>query len=148
MASHSPFQRFKKFAQKVANIGTFDWNIKTGVNMWTPELEAMYGLPIGGFGRTQPAWEALVHPDDRARAVQRVQESFETGTPVEAEWRVIRPDGSVRWRASFASTCAGPLIDRHSLDQMSQPACNIVTGQGNIPGRSESSSQPSGATRS
>jgi PAS domain S-box-containing protein len=83
----------------VANIGTFDWNIKTGVNMWTPELEAMYGLPIGGFGRTQPAWEALVHPDDRARAVQRVKGSFETGTPAEAEWRVIRPDGSVRWLA-------------------------------------------------
>ena len=91
-------ERFR-FAQKVANIGTFDWNVKTGVNMWTPELEAMYGLPIGGFGRTQPAWEALVHPDDRARAVQRVEESFETGTPVEAEWRVIRPDGSLRWLA-------------------------------------------------
>jgi len=44
-------ERFR-FAQKVANIGTFDWNIKTGVNMWTPELEAMYGLSIGGFGRT------------------------------------------------------------------------------------------------
>jgi PAS domain S-box-containing protein len=91
-------ERFR-FAQKVANIGTFDWNIKTGVNTWTPELEAMYGLPQGGFGRTQLAWEALVHPEDRTRAVQRVKESFGTGTPVEDEWRVIRPDGSVRWLA-------------------------------------------------
>src|SRR5215467_1614869 len=88
-----------RFAQKVASIGTFDWNIETGVNTWTPELEAMYGLPQGGFDQTQMAWEKLVHPDDRAHAVQRVKESFETGTPVEEEWRVIRPDGSVRWLA-------------------------------------------------
>jgi PAS domain S-box-containing protein len=91
-------ERFR-FAQKVAGIGTFDWNIETGVNTWTPELEAMYGLPPGGFEGTRPAWEALVHPDDRARAMQRVKESFETNTPVEEEWRVTRPDGSVRWIA-------------------------------------------------
>jgi PAS domain S-box-containing protein len=89
-----------RFAQQVASIGTFDWNIQEGVNTWTPELEAMYGLPPGGFQRTQAAWEALVHPDDRALAVQRVTESFKTEAPVEGEWRVIWPDGSVRWLAA------------------------------------------------
>jgi len=89
-----------RFAQQVANIGTFDWNIQTGVNTWTPELEAMYGLSTGGFPGTQVAWEALLHPDDRARAVQRVTESLETEAPVEEEWRVIWPDGSVRWLAA------------------------------------------------
>jgi PAS domain S-box-containing protein len=88
-----------RFAQQVASIGTFDWNIQTGVNTWTPELEAMYGLPTGGFQGTQTAWEALVHPDDRARAVQRVKESFQTEAPSEAEWRVIWPDGRIRWVA-------------------------------------------------
>ena len=38
-----------KMAQQVAHVGTFEWNIQTGVNKWTPELEAMYGLPTGGF---------------------------------------------------------------------------------------------------
>ena len=86
-----------RFAQKAAGIGTFDWNIETGVNMWTPELEALYGLPPGGFGHTQNAWEDLIHPADRARTLQRVAESFETGSPVEEEWRVVWPDGSVHW---------------------------------------------------
>jgi PAS domain S-box-containing protein len=88
-----------RFAQQTARIGTFDWNIETGVNVWTTELEAMYGLPPGGFPGTQTAWEALVHPDDRQRAVERVTESLETGEPVEEEWRVIWPDGSIHWLA-------------------------------------------------
>src|SRR5579864_7998664 len=45
-----------RLAQQAARIGTFDWNIRTGVNTWTPELEAMYGLPPGGFGGTQTAF--------------------------------------------------------------------------------------------
>jgi PAS domain S-box-containing protein len=86
-----------RFAQRAAGIGTFDWNIETGVNMWTPELEALYGLPPGGFGYTQSAWEDLIYPADRERTLQRVAEGFETGSPVVAEWRVIWPDGSVHW---------------------------------------------------
>jgi PAS domain S-box-containing protein len=91
-------ERFR-FAQRAAGIGTFDWNIQTGINTWTPELEALYGLPSGSFARTQKAWEDLIHPDDRARTLQRVAEGFDAGSPVEEEWRVIWPDGSVHWIA-------------------------------------------------
>jgi PAS domain S-box-containing protein len=85
-----------RLAQQAAQIGSFEWNIKTGRNSWTPELEAMYGLQAGTFPGTQEAWEQLIHPDDRAEAKARVQEAFETGA-FEHEWRVIRSDGSVRW---------------------------------------------------
>ena len=88
-----------RLAQQVASIGTFDWNIQTGVNAWTPELEAMYGLRPGDFPGRQADWENLVHPDDRAGALKRVKQSFETRTPAEGEWRVIWPDGSVHWLA-------------------------------------------------
>ena len=84
-----------RLAQQAANIGAFEWNVQTGVNTWTPELEAMYGLPPGGFARTQPAWESLVHPDDRAAAVALVQQAFDTGAPTEGQWRTVWPDGSV-----------------------------------------------------
>ncbi len=40
-----------KLAQQVSKVGIFELNIQTGVNVWTPELEAMYGLPPGGFAR-------------------------------------------------------------------------------------------------
>jgi len=102
-----------RFAQQAAGIGTFDWNIENGVNTWAPELEAMYGLPPGGFPGTQAAWEDLVHPDDRARAVQLVTKSFEAGTPTRGEWRVVWPDGSVhrlsgRWQV-FKNSVGKPV---------------------------------------
>ena len=84
-------------AQQVAKIGTFEWNIQTGENVWTPELEGMYGLLPGEFGKTKTAWEKLVHPEDRQKAISLVEHSFKTSEPVEGEWRVVWPDGSVHW---------------------------------------------------
>lgn len=90
-----------RLAQQVARIGTFEWNIQTGENRWSRELESMYGLPPGGFQATQLAWEQLIHPDDRAEAVRRVNEALEHGS-FEGEWRVVWPDGSVHWLAGRA----------------------------------------------
>jgi PAS domain S-box-containing protein len=86
-----------RLAQHAARIGTFDWNIRTGVNAWTPELEAMYGLPPGGFGGTQTAFENLVHPDDRAAVIQLVDAAMKSGQPTKGEWRVVWGDSSVHW---------------------------------------------------
>ena len=86
-----------RLSQQVAHVGTFDWNIQTGVNVWTPEMEAMYGLKPGEFAKTQAGWEQLLHPDDRDVALRKVELAFQTGEPVEDEWRVIWPDGSVHW---------------------------------------------------
>jgi PAS domain S-box-containing protein len=88
-----------RLAQQAARMGTFDWNIRTGVNSWTPELESMYGLPPGGFGGTQTAFENLVHPDDRARVIHLDDSALKTGQPTKGEWRVVWPDGSVHWIA-------------------------------------------------
>ncbi|WP_139558730.1 PAS domain S-box protein [Methylotetracoccus oryzae] len=102
-----------RLATEAARIGAFDLNVRTGVNIWTSELEAMYGLAPGEFGRTQPAWEELVHPDDRAGAVAKVEETLATGKPVQTEFRIVRPDGSVRWIAGrfqgFKDTEGKPL---------------------------------------
>jgi PAS domain S-box-containing protein len=88
-----------RLATEAAKIGAFDWNLQTGVNIWTPELEAMYGLAPGEFSRTQPAWEQMVHSDDRHAAVVKCEEALATGKTVEHEWRVFWPDGSIRWIA-------------------------------------------------
>ncbi|MHB8864324.1 MAG: PAS domain-containing protein [Pirellulaceae bacterium] len=86
-----------RLAQQAARIGTFEWNIRTGVVFWSPELEAMYGLAAGSFSRTQSAWESLVYQEDRAAARGSVQRAFETGEPAEGEWRVVWPDESIHW---------------------------------------------------
>ena len=89
-----------RLAQSVARIGTFEWNIQTGVNVWTTELETMYGLTPGSFAGTQPAWESLVYREDRAAAQLSVTQALETGASTEGEWRVVWPDGRLRWLAA------------------------------------------------
>src|SRR5260370_42156585 len=76
-----------RLAQQAARIGTFDWNIRTGVNTWTPELEAMYGLPPGGFGGTQTPFANLGHPDDRPRIIKLVDAALKSGQPTKGQWR-------------------------------------------------------------
>jgi len=87
-----------RLAQQVARIGTFDWNVQNGANMWTPELEAMHGLAPGTFGATVDAWLALIHEDDRERVRSRSEEAMITGTFAE-EWRIVRPNRVERWVA-------------------------------------------------
>lgn len=86
-----------RLAQQAARIGTFEWNMRTGVNTWTPELESLYGLPTGSFGGTQRAFEGLLHPDDRRRVGELVEISAKTGQATQGEWRAVWPDGSVHW---------------------------------------------------
>jgi PAS domain S-box-containing protein len=89
----------RRLAQQIAGIGSYEWNIETNLNRWTPELETMHGLPPGGFAGTREAWEELLHPDDRSEVLKLVAASFETGAPMQGEWRVVWPDGSVHWIA-------------------------------------------------
>jgi PAS domain S-box-containing protein len=85
-----------RLAHRVAGIGAFDWNIKADVNQWSPELEAMYGLPKRTFQGTHSAWLALICPDDRDAVQGAVERAMRDGE-FEGEWRVVWPDRSVHW---------------------------------------------------
>jgi len=55
--------------------------------------------------RTNPAlFEQLVHPDDRARVLERVAAAKRSGAPYEAEYRMLHADGSVVWVQDHAVT--------------------------------------------
>jgi PAS domain S-box-containing protein len=88
-----------RLAQQAARIGSFEWNIRTGAESWTPELEAVYGLPPGGFGGTHSGWINLIHEDDLAEVQRLTDETLKTGRPMTGEWRVVWPDGSIHWIA-------------------------------------------------
>ncbi len=44
----------------------------------------------------------LVHQEDVDRVRDRVSHSLATGEPCRVEFRIIRPDGSVRWTQSHS----------------------------------------------
>jgi PAS domain S-box-containing protein len=84
-------------AMKVGLSGTFEWDIPNNVNIWTPELEELYGLPPGTFGGSYEDWEAFVLPEDRRQARACLEEALITGDYI-SEWRIRRfESGEIRW---------------------------------------------------
>src|SRR4051794_29642245 len=104
-----------RLAQKAARIGTFEWNIQTGVNSWNSQLEELYGLPPGGFGGTQDSFQALLYPADRARVEKLVHTAMRNGQPMKGEWRVVWPDGSIHWIAGRWQVFADDVGKPHRM---------------------------------
>ncbi len=63
-----------------------------------PAMEKFYELSAERFYQDPRVWLGAIHTDDRAR-VQDVWEAWaaDQAPPLEEEYRVVRPDGSVRW---------------------------------------------------
>jgi PAS domain S-box-containing protein len=89
-----------ELAQQAARIGTFEWDVRTDAVSWSGSEEELYGLPRGGFGGRYESWRAAVHPDDRDRAHADVQRAVAGRAPLDTEFRVVWPDGTVRWLAA------------------------------------------------
>ncbi len=96
-------QKRLQIAQQAGRIGTFEWNIQTNRVSWAPELEALYGLRAGSFDGSYETWIAMVHPDDRAVTEQQARARATSGSELDMEFRICRPDGDVRWIACRAT---------------------------------------------
>lgn len=86
-----------RMAMEAAKIGAFDWNVLTGEVYWSPGLEALMGLPAGGFKGTFEAFNRFIHSADRERVQRAVQQSIARGGEYEIEFRMVREDGTIRW---------------------------------------------------
>ena len=89
-------------AQRATRFGVFDLDLDTGRSVWSPEMESLYGLGAEGFEGHLDDWLKRVHPDDGAAAVEQMEEAAITGH-YSADYRIIRPDGEVRWIHSRAT---------------------------------------------
>ena len=86
-----------RFALDAANMGTWDWDLVHNVVQWSDNLERLHGLPTGSFDGSFGSYEREIHPDDRDRVLAAARRAIEDGVPYEVEYRIVAPDGSVRW---------------------------------------------------
>jgi PAS domain S-box-containing protein len=86
-----------KEAQRLAHIGSWDWNVVTNELTWSDEVYRIFGLAPQQFGATYDAFLESVHPDDRQAVMDAVDASLaDAEVPYSIEHRVVRPDGSER----------------------------------------------------
>jgi PAS domain S-box-containing protein len=90
-------------AQAAANMGDWEWDIRTGEVRWSPEVEDMHGLARGSFRGGLENWLETIHPDDQDRAQAKVQDAVHNHREYEIEYRTSRPDGRYCWTTSRGS---------------------------------------------
>ena len=62
------------------------------------EIEQISGYPASDFlGSAARTFTSIIHPDDRAEVDALVRTASERGDPYGLEYRIVRPDGEVRW---------------------------------------------------
>ncbi len=84
-------------AQRIARLGNWTFDVGRGELSWSDEVYWIFGHAPRSFTPTYDRFLAMVHPDDRARVEQAVDESLRTGNPYEIDHRIVRPDDKVRY---------------------------------------------------
>jgi len=81
-------------AQRVARIGTWEWDPGRDRLVWSDIIQDLYGVTVRQT--TYQTFLSLVHPDDREWVDELWRQLVVDQLPVECEHRVLRPDGTVR----------------------------------------------------
>lgn len=86
-----------RLAVEAAGVGAFVWDLVTGDLRWDGRLLELFGLDEDSFGGTIEAFNRCVHPDDLGRVSDALQRAIATCGDYESEYRVVLPDGTLRW---------------------------------------------------
>jgi PAS domain S-box-containing protein len=82
-------------AQRIAHLGSWEWDIGADLVRWSDELYRIYGVPPS----TRLDYDGFlerVHPEDRGRVDAAVKAAFAEGGSFAFEHRIVRPDGQIR----------------------------------------------------
>ncbi|HEU0088797.1 MAG TPA: PAS domain-containing protein, partial [Pseudonocardiaceae bacterium] len=94
-------------AQRVARIGTWEWEPDGDRAVWSDMLQELYGVSDTSRA-TYQTYLSLVHPDDRPWVDELWRQLLVDHTPVYCEHRVLRPDGVVRTFRCYGTTTVDP----------------------------------------
>ncbi len=89
-------ERFR-LAQSAAQLLVLDWDLRTDVIALSGDYRQLYGVTPERNTLTYAEWLNAIHPDDRERVQVRVREALERTHALDAEFRVIWPDGTTHW---------------------------------------------------
>jgi PAS domain S-box-containing protein len=89
-------ERLLADAQRLAQIGSWDWDVANDRIVWSEELYRIYGLDPKEHLVSFLSSLERVHPDDREMVRQRVEEALARTGSFSFEHRIVRPDGTER----------------------------------------------------
>jgi PAS domain S-box-containing protein len=94
-------------AQRIAHVGYWERNFEAGRIILSDEACRIFGLPPQevpfSLEEWHQRWLTLIHPDDRSRASQAAADAIGDGPPYSIDYRIIRPNGELRFVHSEAT---------------------------------------------
>jgi diguanylate cyclase (GGDEF)-like protein/PAS domain S-box-containing protein len=86
-----------QLALDISKIGVFEANLDRGIAVRDAELIRMYGFDPETTDPSRAIFEECLHPDDYEQAFRTIAEGIASGEPFLNAFRIVRPDGSVRY---------------------------------------------------
>ena len=83
-------------AQAITHIGNWSWDIESNKIEWSDEMYRIYGLEPQSEQITFERFLSLVHPDDREKRLNEIQESLQTLQAADYLMRITNPDGNIK----------------------------------------------------
>ncbi len=84
-------------------LGIWDWDIDKNTLVWNDRMYELYGVPREYSEINRKTWEECLHPDDLITAMEETRKAVAGEKDYELEFRVIHPDGSMRFIRSNAT---------------------------------------------
>ena len=132
-------------ALDAASVGTWDWDLVTGKIVWGGHHHTLFGLSEGRFDGTYEKFERCVHPDDMASLNVAVARARDNHAEYDHEFRVIWPDGSIRWVHGMGAfhydqqdrpvRMVGAVVDTTERRKAEEALRNLVEGTASATGK-------------
>jgi PAS domain S-box-containing protein len=84
-------------AQRIAQIGSWEFDVRSRKVTWSREKYRIFGLDPNSSAITYEDIIQRIHSDDQPLFEETVQEAITSGQPYDIEFRVIRPNGQIRY---------------------------------------------------
>jgi PAS domain S-box-containing protein len=111
MALRSVSERVALAARSVG-MGTWEWDVDTGESMWDESMFRLRGMAPRPQALNAEERLAMTHPDDIDGVKAALRQAARNTGPTSYEFRVVWPDGTVRWLASRSTPA--PAVDGRS----------------------------------
>ncbi|MBX2866136.1 MAG: PAS domain S-box protein [Leptolyngbyaceae cyanobacterium MAG.088] len=93
-----------ELAIESAQIGIWEWDHHDNILSWDERMFAIYGVSPEKFRGTYQDWANCIHPEDLVKTeAQAPDDVISNGKSYTQEFRIIRPDGTIRYVLATAS---------------------------------------------
>jgi two-component system, cell cycle sensor histidine kinase and response regulator CckA len=83
-------------AQRIARLGSWEWDVAQNKVTWSDETRRLYGFSDQDFGASMAQCLERVHPEDRSKVQLALQEALRSGGPYVCDHRALLADGTIR----------------------------------------------------